>query len=87
MFHSANCSTSDEPEHVVDNPTYGDNVSAGHTNSIMEDGAELYSRTGPHYEPITREPNSEGYISQEETTAQNSEGLYHDQISLDSVQI
>lgn len=87
MFHCASYSTSDAPEHIVDNPTYGENESGGHNNNNIEDGTELYSRTGPHYEPIAREPNSTDYTSLEEATARHSQDLSYDQTSLDSVQI
>ena len=45
------------PERVVENPTYGENEGIGHQNTY--DGAEQYSRTGPDYEPIERDPNTD----------------------------
>ena len=80
-------STSDTPEHIVDNPTYGENESPDHHT---HDGDEVYSRTGSDYETVDREPNSEeGYISLEEVTILRFEGLAqsHDQASIDSVPI
>lgn len=64
-------SESDVPERVMENPTYGEN-DAPPQNTY--EGVKQYSRTGPDYEPIERDPNAEEhYTSLEEATVPHIE--------------
>ena len=58
-------------ERIVENPTYGENDAPRHNTY---EGVEQYSRTGPDYEPIQRDPNAEEhYTSLEEATVPHIE--------------
>ena len=63
-------SESDEAERVVENPTYGVNDTQ---RQNTYEGVEQYSRTGPDYEPIERDPIEENYTSLQEATVPHIE--------------
>ena len=60
----------DEAERVVENPTYGVN-DIPPQNTYQ--GVEQYSRTGPDYESIERDPIEENYTSLEEVAVPHIE--------------
>ena len=71
IIYNCSVSESDAPERVVENPTYGENDA---TRQNTYEGVEQYSRTGPDYEPIQRDPNiEENYTSLEEATVPHIE--------------
>lgn len=76
-------SSSDAVEHVVDNPTYGENESIA-----VYDGVEQYNRTGPDYEPFDGGHNNieEGYASMVMEDVHDGERDF-DQTSAHSIQI
>lgn len=75
-------STSDGPEHIVENPMYGPS-----SHDVIHSGAEQYSSTGPDYEPMSRGPydysgaqvDNGGIVTQNENE--------YDHTSLNSVQV
>ena len=79
-------SSSDTAEHIVDNPTYGANETTNCDNTY--DRVEQYSRSGPDYEPVARESNTEQHhTSPPGTIIPNCQEIAFDRTSTDSVQI